>query len=89
VNGDRELQAMNIRYEVAALSIGAGVDNNNFRSIVAHDITSNPEMYICVLTVFVIYIALNIYCLPVRASSYFQLNQATRFSNFSSLLLVV
>jgi len=28
-------------------------------------------------------------CLQVRASSYFQLNQPTRCSNFSSLLLVV
>ena len=73
MNGDRELQAVNIRYEVAALSTGAGVDNNDyFRSTVAHDITSYPKMYICVLTVFVIDIALtltkcfgdvkNIYC---------------------------
>jgi len=52
---------MNIRYEVAALSTGAGVDNNdNFRSTVAHYITSYPKMYICVLTVFVIDIALTL-----------------------------
>ena len=62
MNGDGELQAMNIRYEVAALSIGAGVDHNNFRWTVSRDITSNPEMYIYiyVLAVFVIDIALNI-----------------------------
>jgi hypothetical protein len=52
---------MNVRYEVAALSVGAGVDNNDsFRSTVAHDITSNPKMYICVLTVFIIDIALTL-----------------------------
>jgi len=46
---------MNIRYEVTALSKAAEFDNNdNFRSAVAHDVTSNPKMYICVLTVFVI-----------------------------------
>ena len=32
---------------------------------------------------------ITVYGLQVRASSYFQLNQPTRCSNFSSLLLVV
>ena len=61
MNGDGELQAVNIRYEVAALSPGAGVDNDdNFRSAVAYDITSNPKMYICALTVLVIDIELTL-----------------------------
>lgn len=50
VNGDGELQAMNILYKVDAVSTAASMKTTSVQ-IITHGIVDDPRMYICAFTV--------------------------------------
>jgi hypothetical protein len=58
VNGDGELQAMNIRYKVDTISTAALMKTTSVQ-IITHGIVDDPRMYMCALTIFVSDTALN------------------------------